>query len=521
MNNIQYFNAAWGDIKNSPGWFGKLCLLALLNFIPIFGQIVTFGYLYGWAREIAWGTHEPMPTRIFANEDGKLYRRGWFVFVLVFVVGLIASIVMSIGQGMQGAGMWGLMSEAHRGASALASGFGTLIYLIGLVGGILLSILAWIGSMRISIYDRLSAGFQLGKIWKMFRHDTGGIMRIFGMDLLFGFIIGIILSIVLFIIIFLVIFAGVASLAASGYSFESLRHLSDTQALALVVQVFLSAGLVGFFGILIASFLSFVGELFVMLLVARAMGYWTMQFDVPKWRGQDDPMPFELVAPAPGVPPVNPTAAGAQGYSPYAQQQPAQPMQPAQAAQPAQQAPASPIIPVADAAAGVAAGVAAFQVDASSHAEAVPEAYPEGSTFDPNRALDSLDATVNEAAAEPLASDPMPGFSYGMGADDQPSPWSAGPEAETSAIAAEPTVAVEPDPEPEIASGEPDQAPATMGAFPVAFTPVEEPASPPEAGGSEAGDAHGAHGVDDGDAGHAHIGEDGEPHVGQPEGGQD
>ena len=28
-------------------------------------------------------------------------------------------------------------------------------------------------------------------------------------------------------------------------------------------------------------------------LIARALGYWTCQFDVPQWRGQDDPMPFE------------------------------------------------------------------------------------------------------------------------------------------------------------------------------------------------------------------------------------
>ena len=31
MQQIQYFKSAWGDIKNSPGWFGKLCLLALIN----------------------------------------------------------------------------------------------------------------------------------------------------------------------------------------------------------------------------------------------------------------------------------------------------------------------------------------------------------------------------------------------------------------------------------------------------------------------------------------------------------
>ena len=26
-----YFNAAWHDIKNSPGWFGKLLVLGLVS----------------------------------------------------------------------------------------------------------------------------------------------------------------------------------------------------------------------------------------------------------------------------------------------------------------------------------------------------------------------------------------------------------------------------------------------------------------------------------------------------------
>ena len=88
---IKYYQTAWNDIKNSKGWFGKLCLLALVGLIPIFGQIVIFGYLYGWARDVAWGVHEPMPAKIFGNEDGKLYRRGWFIFVLVFVFSLVLS----------------------------------------------------------------------------------------------------------------------------------------------------------------------------------------------------------------------------------------------------------------------------------------------------------------------------------------------------------------------------------------------------------------------------------------------
>ena len=308
MQQIQYFKSAWGDIKNSHGWFGKLCLLALINFIPIFGQIVTLGYLYGWASEIAWGTHEPMPARIFGNEDGKLYRRGWFVLVLTFVFALVPSIIMGIGSSMQGAGLWGVASNAHAVGSSIMSGVGLLLYLVGLVGVLLLAILAWIGSMRISIYDRLSAGFQLSKIWKMFRHDTGGIMRIFGMNLLVSFIIGIVLSIVYFIVFFLIIFAGVAGLAASGYNVSMMQHMTDAQAAAMTLQFVASAGVVGFLGILVLVFITYVAQVFVLLLVARAMGYWTMQFDVPHWCGQDDPMPFETAPPAATAAQAYPTA---------------------------------------------------------------------------------------------------------------------------------------------------------------------------------------------------------------------
>ena len=334
MNNIQYYRSAWGDIKNSPGWFGKLCLLALLNFIPVFGQIVTFGYLYGWAREIAWGTHEPMPAHIFGNEDGKLYRRGWFILVLVFVATLVPTIVMSIGSGLQGAGAWGVASDSHAVASSLLTGVGLVVYLIGLLGALLLGVLAWIGSMRISIYDRLSAGFQLGKMWKMLRYDTNGILRVFGMSLLVGFIISIILTIVFSILMFLAILAGVAGLAASGYSVTMLQHMSDAQAMAAFASLMGSAGLVGFLGVLIIVFLAYLAEVYILALVARAMGYWTMQFDVPRWRGQDDPMPFETAPSAVGAPPANPvppTPVYGQ-YNPYVQ--PAQPIQPTQPAAP-------------------------------------------------------------------------------------------------------------------------------------------------------------------------------------------
>ena len=293
MQQIQYFKSAWGDIKNSPGWFGKLCLLSLIELIPVFGDIVANGYLYGWAREIAWGTHEPMPARIFGNEDGKLYRRGWFIFVLVLVVSVIPAIVMQIGSGMQGAGFASAASSSRTAVGSVVSTAGLLVFVIGFAGSLFLGILGWIGSMRIAIYDRLSTGFQVGKLWKMFRHDTNGIMRIFGMYLLVGLILGIIMAIVCFIVFSFIMIVGIAGIAASGYDFSAAQHMTDAQATNLMLQFVASAGVVGFFGVILVVYLSCLAQTFVSALVIRAMGYWTMQFDVPHWRGQDDPMPFE------------------------------------------------------------------------------------------------------------------------------------------------------------------------------------------------------------------------------------
>ena len=77
-----YFSAAWGDITKSPGWFSKILRMGLLCLIPIFGLLVVYGYLYGWARDIAWNVHRPMPDKIFGNEDGNLYKRGFFILVI-------------------------------------------------------------------------------------------------------------------------------------------------------------------------------------------------------------------------------------------------------------------------------------------------------------------------------------------------------------------------------------------------------------------------------------------------------
>ena len=107
-----YFKTAWSDITQSPHWVTRILLLALLSFIPVFGWIVIAGYLWGWARDMAWGVHAPLPERIFENADGTLYSRGFFAAVIAVVCAVAMSVLQSAG---------GLISSGSFAGSAFVS----------------------------------------------------------------------------------------------------------------------------------------------------------------------------------------------------------------------------------------------------------------------------------------------------------------------------------------------------------------------------------------------------------------
>ena len=294
---IKYYRTALNDLRNTKGWFKKLLLLALLNLIPIFGQIVTFGYLYGWAREIAWGVNNPLPDRILGNEDGKLYRRGFFALVITFVFSLAPGVVDFFSELLTGGGVLGfsqLFSEGARQAASVPGAFAlTLGSLLGIVSFVLqfaVVMLGWVAIMRMSIYDDLGAGFQITTIWKMACRDVSGLFKILGMCVLIGAIIGILFTIA-FSLVTIVIFAGALAVSAD--------ITTESQAIATV----LGAGLIGIPIFLLLAYFLMVGIVYVEALATRAVGYWTYQFNVPQWRGKDDPLPFEYQAPMGQYPP--------------------------------------------------------------------------------------------------------------------------------------------------------------------------------------------------------------------------
>lgn len=283
-----YFKTAWRDVVRSPRWFTRFLVLALVSLIPVFGWIVVSGYLLGWARDIAWGAHTPLPEHVFDNSDGMLYRRGLFSAVIVAVCALVPYLIAAVGGVVStgsatGARMLfqGMFSDGSFPVNVMFSTWGMVTALATLAAAFFAVLFGLVGSMRMSIYGRLSAGFQLGRSWAMIRRDLGGLLRIVGMALLVGLAAGVVLLVLLGVISLVV-----GALAVAGY-----RAIDFLEPAGVFIVL-----LAGMF-VLFVSLVCIVAVKFVAMLcgalIARALGYWTCQFDVPQWRGQDDPMPFE------------------------------------------------------------------------------------------------------------------------------------------------------------------------------------------------------------------------------------
>ena len=388
--NGKYYRTSMDDIRSSQGWFGKICLLGLISFIPIFGQMTLYGYAYEWAHKAAWGNHDSLPKSIYSRPGSKMLRWGWFVLVIAFVFVLVPMIVVSIGNAVStaGAGSTAMSAYSHRAANpgnAALAGFGGLITLVGYVLAIAAGILSWVGSIRMTIYDRLGAGFQLGKIWAMAKHDFGGLMRIFGMSLLFNFIFAVIIGAIATMVFGVIIGAALVPMAvdlSNGGSMYSYT-MSQSAGYGYLIGVFLA--ILPF--ALIMAYVAFVAQAFTQLLVARAVGYWARQFDVPNWGPQDAPLPFEAAQTAQQAsyyaPPQSPNAQQPQpqpvtGTAPVTQTAPA-------AETPAQQ-------PVTEAAPAAETPVQQPVTETAPVAEAAPETSVEVASEPETPAADAADA---------------------------------------------------------------------------------------------------------------------------------
>lgn len=407
--NGKYYRTSMDDIKGSEGWFRKLLLLGLINFVPVFGQMTLYGYAYEWAQKAAWGVQSPMPEKIYGRPGSKMLRWGWFALVISIVMNIIPCIVSWISGGLYGmsastlgnSSMYlhhsydGMMSAASA-ASGMAGG---LLSVLSVVLFFAAAFFFWVGAIRMAIYDRLGSGLQFGQIWKMMRHDVGGLFRIFGMNLLVALIGGVVLTLVA--MVFLGIF-GIGAILTGIAAYSDYGYYGSGAA-AMLVTMLLSI----FPLFLVFLYACSVFQAFLEILTARAVGYWARQFDVARWGKDTDPLPFES-EPAPQTPqqPVAPQVTGAtvsgtaapQTPEGAAQQQTGTPAEPAAepagqeaaAAEPAEQQAAAAVEPAAEPATAAGAAAAAEPATAAEPAEPAEQA-----------ADDAKPAAVDEGAAKP------------------------------------------------------------------------------------------------------------------------
>ena len=276
-----YFKAAWGDIKQSDGWLGKVFLLGLISLIPIFGQVVLLGYAFGWMRDIAWNAKTPLPARIFGNEDGQLYRRGLIVLAIDIVFCAVApGVVEGCWNALAGRGLDTVSGAVFGGPGHLFSGQVSSVF--GLLISLIAAVFYLVAATRASIYGRLGPGFQLGRLWAMMRHDPKGLTRVV--------LMGIAMTLCVMAVAGIAVAAVVAGAALVG-AFGALSSGGVAGAMAAMLFMMLAV-ILCIVGAVVVS----AASAFISLMVARAMGYWVQQFDVPAWRGQDDPMPFEMAS---------------------------------------------------------------------------------------------------------------------------------------------------------------------------------------------------------------------------------
>lgn len=283
----RYLSRSWKMMTQDQGWIKPVLVLALAILVPIAGPIAMAGYCWDWARLTAWGIDSAPKQR---NVDvGGCFAVGWRVTVVGFVWSLVIAIVNGLCDGLFG----------HLGFLG-----GLLIVALG-VAVMLAELVVKVAQMRAVIYEKIGPGFGLSQVFDMAKRDFGGLVHIWGIELL-GLLVQAL--IVLLFVMGLLVSLVPALMELRYYAMYGEAYY----ALASVLGSVLSAGLPL---LVVLLYVQNIVGVITNLLVANAVGLWVRQFDLPAWGDPSDPVPapaepdqdvpaLEEAAPVPPTPPV-------------------------------------------------------------------------------------------------------------------------------------------------------------------------------------------------------------------------
>lgn len=255
-------SAAWDDVKATKGWFGKVCLMALMYFVPVLNWVVD-GYALRWARQLSLGQVEGLPKKIFCD---RAFVNGAMKFLVSLVAAIAVSIVSSI---------LGLVPFV----GALAA----------IAFGIFVDMFMNIAYVRMSLFDELGEGFNIKEAFNSMKKEPGKAFMIEFMPLLIIFLT---VSAVVFIVTILCIlttglavWSAVYPMIEAAGSYEYFTYLleNDPEFLSQFITILLS----GFIGlipwILIGGFFANIFVVACLLVQTRAAGHYVARY-CAEWR---------------------------------------------------------------------------------------------------------------------------------------------------------------------------------------------------------------------------------------------
>ncbi len=266
MEDTKYFSRSWAMLTRDKGWIKPLLVMTAATLVPIAGMLGNKGYVLEWARLTAWGVDSAPKQRNV--QVGACIHSGW----RAFLVDLVWGCCLGLGMGL----INGLVAALP---DALAFMLAFLLSIVWFAVSICSGVVIAIAEIRTSIYERVSAGLRVDRVFEMIRRDPRGFGRVILVSLACSAVVGVVSSMV-----FGVMFAAgiplIALVAGSG----------DPQ----VALTMLATGIVPIIavGSIIVLGFALVG-IIIDMIVHTAAALWMRQFDVPAWGASADPLPHD------------------------------------------------------------------------------------------------------------------------------------------------------------------------------------------------------------------------------------
>lgn len=254
---------AWSDFKASPNKFKIILKLAAFQFVPGVGGLVTSGYTYTWAKEQAYGKHEPMPHKIVRPGvlDNGLYAYG----VSLIISAAVAVAFFLLGALLGAINLDGLMFLLWLAFLVVSGPFLTVMYL------------------RSAICGKVRSGLNVKRAWELFttQGKTGKAFTSYWGPTAAAAGLCFVALIIFFILFSVVVGAMLTPVAFSGYGMS--YGMSDAYYASSVVSSIISSLLGSFPLLAILLFALFFITTTAQIVVARAFGYWMQDFQPRNW----------------------------------------------------------------------------------------------------------------------------------------------------------------------------------------------------------------------------------------------